>query len=505
MVKGLPGIGAELTFKEVFEYPLTKLDPVSGDHIDPPSVAIYETLLNKDSNGEPKPGLAESWETSPDGLVWRLRLRADARFHTGGTCDANAVVRALDMCRWGDGLKRQVWYWDPVDSCRPVSPEVVEFRLHYPCVRLPSLLWGTHTAIANPETRTRLGADFGVSLADGTGEYRMLSFSESEVVVERVDSRWPPDRRNPPSSIKWISEPNPLRRREHLTTSSADVVRAIQFDDVAESGGLWRLDSHHENSQIYLALNFEDPRGFAARSFRQAIESFIDRSELVAVALGGEGDGRRSPIPVADQFAASYDASGTVSMPIEKARATLASLGYSLTEAGILERDGIALRVDCVVQDTEVIVRVAEVVRAQLRRAGLDLNLSFVKPFADFYRAVEAGPAAFISKWLWPDAMEAVMGFSRTDCAGDGGGNWQNADTSRVDESFDRFLKAGSEPELQSASANVQGVFMDELPYLPLCSTVETMAISSRVRNFGLVPRTLYPSYAQVEMTVGAP
>ena len=38
---------------EVFEYPFTRLDPVFGDHVDPPSVAIYETLLTKGATGRP--------------------------------------------------------------------------------------------------------------------------------------------------------------------------------------------------------------------------------------------------------------------------------------------------------------------------------------------------------------------------------------------------------------------------------------------------------------------
>ena len=127
--------------QEIFEYRFTKLDPIGGDHIDPPSVAVYETLLRKGANEQPEPGLASSWSVSQDGLRWRLNLREGARFHSGDPCDAPAVVAALERCRWGDGLSRQLWYWDPVDRVSAVGEGTVEVTLHYPYSRLPTLLW----------------------------------------------------------------------------------------------------------------------------------------------------------------------------------------------------------------------------------------------------------------------------------------------------------------------------------------------------------------------------
>ncbi len=73
-----------------------------------------------------------------------------------------------------------------------------------------------------------------------------------------------------------------------------------------------------------------------------------------------------------------------------------------------------------------------------------------------------------MSKWLWPDAIEAVIGFSQSSCAADSGGNWQGALLPKVDAAFAAFLRAGSLAELQEESRNVQEVFMSELAYIPL-------------------------------------
>ncbi len=485
--------------EEIFEYRLTKLDPISGDHIDPPSVAIYETLLTKDSAGQPAAGLAESWQVSANQLTWQLRIRRDAVFHSGAPCDARAVLEALELCRWAAGPERQIWYWDPVDQVRVVGDDVVEVTLLYPCPRLPVLLWGTHTAIVNPDSRLRHGEEFGVTMADGTGPYRLVAFSPDEVRVELSQQARAVARRGTPSTILWRSITNPAERMNAMSLPNVDVVRApTNGSQTPELDSSWRLDSQPESSQIYLALNFADPRGFGDRDIRRAVEAFVDREELVQAALFGRGDARRSPVPVADEFAHAFDPQTVPALSHADARSTLELLGFTRGVDGLLERDGRSLSIDCVVQDTSVFRSIANVLGQQLMRAGVRLDFRFVEPFEDFYRAVESGPASFISKWLWPDAMEAIMGFSRTTCMGAGGGNWQGATTARVDAAFDRFLQADSHDALLAASADAQRVFMTELPYIPLCSETETLAVRRRVEGFGLSPRLLYPAYSQI-------
>src|SRR4051812_32401067 len=171
---------------EGFDYPLSKLDPF-GDHIDPPSVALYETIVVKGPDGRTHPGLAESWEISEDKLQWKFHLRPGARYHSGDRADAKAVVAALERLRWGFHGGKQIWYWDPVDKVWPEGEETIVFSLHHPYVRLPSLLWGTHTAIHNDALVERTSGRHGYELADGTGPFKFVSWSEERVALERWD------------------------------------------------------------------------------------------------------------------------------------------------------------------------------------------------------------------------------------------------------------------------------------------------------------------------------
>jgi peptide/nickel transport system substrate-binding protein len=502
----MPASPPGATVQEIFEYRFTKLDPVTGDHIDPPTVAIYETLLRKGPGGQPLPGLATAWWVSGDELTWRLSLREGASYHSGERCDAPAVVAALDRCRWGDSGGRQLWYWDPVDAVGVADAATVEIRLHYPYPRLPTLLWGTHTSIHNDRLRTELGPDYGVTAADGTGPYELASFGPGEVRARLATA--PGTARmtsvRAPAELRWLSLPAESQRGEALTGSSADIVRALPSDWLDRSEpGPWQITELPEPSQFYLGLNFSSRFDFGRLEMRRALEALINRDDLVAAALAGHGDARRSPVPAADHYAAAFDPAGTARMNAAEAERMLDDLGWLRDDSGERAKEGLALRFACVTQDTEPFRRIAEVLAGQLGKAGVSIEFRFVEPFEAFYRACEAQPEAFVSKWLWQDAIEAIMGFSQSSCADGGGCNWQGARLPAVDSAYEAYLHARTEAELQQASARVQELFMRDLPYLPLCSPADTIAAGPRVEGFRAVAGTLYPDYRDLGLRDG--
>lgn len=56
---------------------------------------LYETLINVDCTGQVRAGLAESWTSSTDRLVWTLTLRAGARFWDGSPITAAELQQVL--------------------------------------------------------------------------------------------------------------------------------------------------------------------------------------------------------------------------------------------------------------------------------------------------------------------------------------------------------------------------------------------------------------------------
>ncbi len=493
------------TLREAFDYRFSRLDP-TGAHIDPPSVALYEPLVVKGADWRPHGLLAERWTMSDDGLEARFELRPGLRFHSGDPCDAAAVIRAFEFLRYGafEG-DDQLWYWDPVDTVTADGPTTLVFRLHHPYARLPSMLWGTHTAVYNEARRTADPERFGHELADGTGPYRLVSWSEERVVAERWPAYQAPPapflrgNERPPERIEWTAILDPGERLEALEAGRVHVIHAPPLEEVDRLTAEGRLQviEFAQQSNVYLTVDFRraDLR-FDDVRLRRALSLAIDRKALVRDVLHGHGVPSLGAIPPGDEhYAPGPDARARFD-PAEAER-VLDQLGFAVGSGGVREIDGTPLAVRCVCQDDAVLLPLAQAVRDQLRAVGVALELEPVAPFLPFYTAAMAGPPATISKWLWPDPIDALIGFTATRAAG--ADNWQHASVPALDAAFDAWLRAPQDG-LAGAAARVQEVVADELPYIPLVTPNDVWMAAPELRGYRPYQANMYPLYQPVQV-----
>jgi len=485
-------------FQEGFEYEFSTLDPMSA-HVDPPAIAAYETLVVKGADGLAKAGLAESLEPDPAGTTWTLRLRDGLRFHSGAACDARAVVRSLDAVRWQLGDGRQLWYWDAVDQVRALDGRTLQFTLHHPSVRFPSLLWGTHTAIHNEELRLAEPDRFGTEIVDGTGPYRLGSWSSEKVVLQRWDE-YRDHHFDGPTTIEWRSIRDGGQRVAELEAGQLDCIHSPPPAQVQRLAADPRYKSyiHPQAASMYLSLDWHHEIGFADHRVREAISLAIDRDAIVDVVFGGLASVMYGPLPPGHDF---YDSSIDAHHVRElgAAQVLLDGAGWVVGSDGVRKRDGLRLEFRCVVQEDEVFRAVAGVVREQLRQAGVALKLDFVRPFADFYTACRDGAPAAISKWLWQDPVDALIGFASTATAPFP--NWSNASSARLDRAFDEWTHATTNPVMAEAATEVQRAFVDDLPYIPLLTPHDVWVWRQEVVGFEPSARTLYPTYLGIRQT----
>ena len=85
------------------------------------------------------PGLAESWEKSPDGLVYTFKLKPGAKFHDGSPVNVEAVKYSFErLLKLGMGA---VANFTSIDKIEAVDDTTVRFTLKVPftsfCPRSP--------------------------------------------------------------------------------------------------------------------------------------------------------------------------------------------------------------------------------------------------------------------------------------------------------------------------------------------------------------------------------
>ncbi|CAN5476775.1 hypothetical protein BH23CHL4_BH23CHL4_23510 [soil metagenome] len=492
-----------MILNEGFDYPLSRLDPF-GDHIDPPSVAIYETVVVKGPDGEAHPALADRWDISGDKLTWRFHIRPGLRYHSGDPCDAPAIVAALDRLRWGFHGGRQLWYWDPVDKLYADDAETLVITVHYPYFRLPSLLWGTHTAILNEAKRAADPDGSGYQFADGTGPFRLVSYNPDKVVAERwQDYPESPARFRKPGNapgtpvgrIEWISMLEPKDRVAALENGEVLCIHGPDYEDVArlEADPRFRVVRFSQASNAYLALNWDrTDLEFNDVAVRRAISLGIDREALVRDAVLGYGTPTYGPISPYGEF---YDPVVEESQRFDRegAAKALDAAGWTLGEGGVRVKDETRLAFECVIQDDTIHKRIAAGLRDQLRAFGVALELNPVLSFKAFYETVLTGPASFINKWLWQDPVDAAIGFTAS--WGIPRPNWQLASIPALDEAYHGWLHAGTPDELQAAATKVQLICADELPYIPLLTPHDVWVHSTKLHSWEPAQAILYPFY----------
>ena len=168
---------------------------------------IYEGLLGLDNNGNIRPVLAEKWETS-DNQVWRFHLRKGVRFHASvlfGTPAKSRLVTAQDVVASYTAFCSPAAYpafllMDSLQGCadcnagkkqnvegiRALDENTVEIRLLKPEPFFLNRLTTSWISIFPHEAlESRYKDTWGLTLAVGTGPYRMLSRSNTEIVLER--------------------------------------------------------------------------------------------------------------------------------------------------------------------------------------------------------------------------------------------------------------------------------------------------------------------------------
>src|SRR4030095_7806151 len=274
------------------------LDPgqALGLHTLRVTAEIFETLVaTRPDSTEVIPGLAESWTTSPDGMVWTFRLRRGVRFHDGTPLDPPAVTFTFDgvidpahpHAKSGKG-SFVTGYLSSVKSVDVLDPQTVQLHLKYPTGSLPALLALPNCAIVSPTAFTKAPADFDTQPV-GSGRYRLeWGGRGSGLGRRRNDDYW--GVKGKPQALVYRGIPDANTRVSELLTGGVDLILPIPPDFVGRLEKTSGVTVHKATGLTiwYVGFNVEK-KPFTDRRVRQAFSHAVNREAITRDILKGTG------------------------------------------------------------------------------------------------------------------------------------------------------------------------------------------------------------------------
>lgn len=479
----LPANADERTLDIVAPWEITGIDPSTSGYVFA-RMAIAETLVDADDDGQLTPGLASAWSVSDDGHDWFFRIRDDVVFHDNSPLTAESVMTSLEHARAKPGILDSA----PITAIEAEGDGVV-IRLDEPFAPLAALLAHSTTLILAPESYDENGS---VRNVIATGPYRLDTLAPPQrLTVRRFDDYWGESPAIERASYLAVSRGE--TRALMAESGDADIVFTLDPASFARLVRNNRLELHAKPlpRTIVLKVNaghryLNDPRA------RQALSLAIDRQGIASGLLRHPEAAAPELFPASlGPWHLSLDASEE--RDIERARELLADIGWEANGSGILERDGEPFRLTLrTFPDRPELPVVATALQDQWRDLGIELQVAVGNaseiPSGHRDGSLELGLAAR-NYGLVPDPLGTLLddfGSDSQSMGGDWGSmGWSDAELAGWLDTLRHVVDPDTHTDL---SGRVAARLAEALPVIPVAWYQQTAAVSGTLEGFSIDP-----------------
>ena len=347
----------------------------SGTATAVPSTQIFASLLRYDNGWEPQPYLAKSWETSADGLTVTFKLVDNATFHDGKPVTSEDVAFSIMTIKENHPFKSM---FAPVEAVETPDAHTAVFKLSKPH---PALMLALSPALAPilPKHVYGDGQDPKSHPANsapvGSGPFILTEFTPGEAVVMKKNPNFFLEGRPKLDEIivRIVKDPSALLIA--MENGDADLYPFMAGSQ--EIRRLEKVDGLTITAEGYagvgpinwLAFNTQSDKLKDVR-VRQAIAYAVDRDFITKALHRGVSQVQRGPIIESSPF---FDASiAPYNVDLDKAKALMAEAGFA---------DGMSLTIDYIPGPKEQQQSVAEYMKSQLKKIGIELEVRAAPDF----------------------------------------------------------------------------------------------------------------------------
>ena len=305
----------------------TTMDPWNATDTLSQAVAksFYEGLFRFDREMNVVPSLAESAESSPDGMQHVVHLRRGVKFHDGTTFTAEAVKANFDRITTPGSTLKRFFLFENVASLKVLDPYTVRFTLKRPNSAFINRLAHPSAVMICPKSLSEKEVSIAFHPC-GTGPFVMKNYNPSDVLrVEKNPNYW---RAGYPKldAITWRPVVENSTRVAMALTGEADYAFPLPSEQVkmVKDKGTLRVDVTPSIMLRFVEMNLTKPV-FKDVRVRQALNYAVNKEALVKVAFAGYADVAEGIAPLSVDYAVKL---GPWPYDPQKAKALLKEAGY---------------------------------------------------------------------------------------------------------------------------------------------------------------------------------
>ncbi len=350
------------TLKVALSADPTGLDPSTsrggGDHNW--LYSLYDNLTTNDPKFQPAPGIAQSWEVVDD-LTVSFKLQGGFTYHDGTAFSAEDIKYTIDRHKDPATKSYAAGQVTSFDKVEVIDQTRVVIKLKEVTASLFSILGDRPGMILSP-TPVKAAGDAFTNKPIGSGPMKLDSWTaDASLKLSRFANY---RRKDYPylDAMDIQIVPNSSVQFANLRSGNADLIFVGQKDaEAAKKDAAIQFVQWPSTSYTQININISQPPLTDMR-VRQALSAALNRKAILEGIYFGEGEIANGPITRASW--AYNDKLKPIEEDIKKAKDLLTAAGHP---------NGIAW--EMVITPNETDTPLAEMLKAQWKRAGIDITL----------------------------------------------------------------------------------------------------------------------------------
>ncbi len=485
------------------------LDPAESFELTPAEFIgnAYDMLvrLDIDDTTKVKPGIAESWEISDDGLTYTFKLKPGIKFASGNPITAEDVAWSFErvvkldkspafiLTQFGltaDNVSETAKAVDDTTFVFTVDkPYAPSFVLN--CLTatvgavLDKKLVMEHAEAKTPSDDYKYDTDFGYGWMKtnyaGSGPFKIRDWRANEIVVlERNDNYY--GEKPALNRVIYRHVKESATQRLMLEAGDVDVARNLEpgdYDAVQKNADLITTDAP-KGTVYYISLNQKN-EALAKPEVREAFKYLVDYDAIGATLIKGIGEIHQT-----------YQVKGVLgALDSNPYKLDVAKAKELLEKAGL--KDGLSVTFD--VRNTQPVTGIAESFQQTAAQAGVKIEIipGDGKQTLTKYRA--RNHDLYIGQWgmdYWDPNTNADAFTSNPDNSDDAAVKslaWRNAwDIPELTEQVKAALLERDNDKRAELYQKLQQEALDSSPFVMIYQQIEVAGVRGNVKGYRLGP-----------------